>query len=409
MNQQATPQAPSPSGAGLPDLNSGAYSFNFILDLLRQGTADFHFFAVPRPATSRLSDGQDPYFVNGGFVLNICSDLHRINSEIRIPSASEGVRVTQSVGDAQGNLACRFTMAPQDFSWSPGREPKPVLYDRFRAQRFVMLDSEFTFGDGEDSFSGYGVGRTFPQVISGGPSVMAGAVGNITEGRGKFKGLQGTYALNGTITPEFGFRGSITLRVVDWNGSLKSETRIRPLDAMFDPEATYIVLHGQKKSQFEKSAYSFAPNGSLQGITAPAEWRSAEYNFSARGYKGLRSQVSVEQVVGNLDATIITNILAAPGTDNSPAAFTTQELYTFFDQNGCTLGTIRTGVVEGDSFNLVFPSASGQPGLRFAGHGPILGGTGAFEGASGMLTVNSFIGISPHVLWLLHVLRVTRR
>lgn len=416
MNQPGTPQpqgptAPQgpPQGGGLPDLNSGAYPFELILDLLQKGTTDFHFFAMPQPRTSRFRDDQDPYYVNGGFVLNVTSDLHRINSEIRVPSVSDGVRISESVGDAEGKLTARFTIAPNDFPWSPGKEPKPILYDKFRAQRFVMLDSEFTFGDGDDAFSGYGVGRTFPTVVSGRPVALAGGIGNITDGRGKFEGLQGTYALNGIITPEFGFRGSITLRVVDWKQALKSETRIRPVEPGTDPDATYIVLHGQKKNQFEKSGYVFGPNGSLQGITAPAQWRSAEYNFTARGYKGLRSEVSVGQIVGDLNATIITNILAPPGTADAPAAFTTDELYTFFDPNGQTVGTIKTGVVEGDSFNLVFPAAPGQPGLRFAGYGPILSGTGVFEGVSGMLTVNSFIGISPHVLWLMHVLRIVHR
>jgi hypothetical protein len=213
--------------------------------------------------------------------------------------------------------------------------------------------------------------------------------------------------LNGLITADSEFLGDITLRVVDWNGTLRGESDLRPLTAIADPDpmARHVVLRGQKKDQYVKSGYAFAPDGSLRGITAPAEFRSAEYDFTASGRRGLRSHVSVGEVVGKLDAVIITN-LAAPATALTPAPFKTEELYTFHNRQGRVVGTIKTGVAEGDSFNLVFPALPGQPGLRFAGYGPILEGTGAFVGIQGGLTVNSLIGISPHVLSLVHTFRL---
>jgi hypothetical protein len=44
--------------------------------------------------------------------------------------------------------------------------------------------------------------------------------------------------------------------------------------------------------------------------------------------------------------------------------------------------------------------------VRFAGFGPITGGTGLLEGVEGLLTVNSLIGIAPHALTLMHVLHI---
>jgi hypothetical protein len=70
------------------------------------------------------------------------------------------------------------------------------------------------------------------------------------------------------------------------------------------------------------------------------------------------------------------------------------------------VGKINCGVVEGQSFDLKFPQAPGQPGVRFAGFGPITGGSGVFSQVRGMLTVNSLIGISPHALSLMHVLHI---
>jgi hypothetical protein len=396
-----------PPASALPDLNAGKYSFEQILRLLNRGVTDFSFFALPQSKAHNLSDTADPYQINGAFSLNINSTLHKFKAVVRQVTAEDGLKVAQYVGEAEGKFRCRLTIAPNDFPWTTNKEPSPILYDPLRAQRFAMLDAEFSFGDGKDSFSAYGVGRTFPVSVQGKNSVLVGGIGNIVRGRGKFEGLEGTLALNGTITHNFGFLGSITLRVVDWAQKLRTDAEI-DLTSITDPdpEATYIVLRGQKKNQFVKSGYSFAPDGQLQGITAPAEWRAADYNFAAHGYRGLRSNISVGQIVGTLDATIITNILAPPGTADAPAPFSTNEVYTFVDSHGQTVGTINTGVVEGDSFNLTYPAAPGQPGLRFAGYGPITGGTGEFQGVQGMLTVNSLIGISPHVLSLIHVFRI---
>ena len=44
--------------------------------------------------------------------------------------------------------------------------------------------------------------------------------------------------------------------------------------------------------------------------------------------------------------------------------------------------------------------------MRYAGIGPIVGGTGQFEGVQGSLFVNSAIGIQPHALSMLNVLRI---
>jgi hypothetical protein len=114
----------------------------------------------------------------------------------------------------------------------------------------------------------------------------------------------------------------------------------------------------------------------------------------------------VGQAIGSLNAVIKADLFGTPGMPDRPDPFTTDELYTFVDNDGQTVGTITTGVVLGDSFDLKFPALPGQAGLRFGGFGPIQSGTGHFAGVSGMLTVNSLIGIMPHALSLMHVFRV---
>ena len=44
--------------------------------------------------------------------------------------------------------------------------------------------------------------------------------------------------------------------------------------------------------------------------------------------------------------------------------------------------------------------------LRFGGFGPIKKGTGWFQGIEGLMSDNSVVGIAPHALATLYVLRI---
>jgi hypothetical protein len=274
-----------------------------------------------------------------------------------------------------------------------------------------LVNLNFSFGDGHDSFQGYGQGRTFPTPINGRSELQLGGMGNVTAGTGKFHGLSGTFVFTGKLTADFNFLGNVTARFLDWDGVLRSDSPISPGDSVSDPDpdATYIVLRGMKKDQNVKSEYIFGPSGMPTGLLTPAEFRSVDYTFTRRHTgRGLRTSRTVGSVVAkySVGARITADLLSPPGTPDAPQPFTTQEVYIFANPDGEPVGTLTAGVVLGKSFNLTFPMLPGQPGLRFAGFGPIQEGTGVFEGAKGMLTVNSLIGISPHALALMHVIRI---
>lgn len=392
----------------LPDVNAETHPYDYVQYLLDQ-TADFHMFAVPdlsHSAEASLTPAhpEDFFGLNGGYGLSVKSTLHRFDAHVHTPSADTGLQVTQAVGEAEGVFRCLFMLGPGDLAWTPGRNPPPAIYDPWRAQHFSMLDCEFSFG-GEDFFRGYGTGRTFPVVTCGRPRLLVGGVGNIMEGFGKFRGMSGTYALSGAITPGLGFLGQINCRVVDPEGRLRSEREIHALTAIDDPapDDAFVVLRGLKKDSTIKTTFGPSPGGGLVSLVTPSQMRAVQNSFTRRG-GGLRAERTIGQIVSDMEAIVYFNLTAPPGTAERPVPFTTQEVYTFRDGDGRVAGTINAEVREGISFGLQFPSAPRQAGVRFAGFGPVTGGTGPFEGAQGVLTVNSLIGIAPHALSLLHVL-----
>lgn len=404
-----------PAGAvsaprSLPDVNAEIYPYDVVQHLLDQ-TANFNMFAVPDPdyaQTASLTDDTNDWFgLNGGYGIAVRSEIHHFDVLVQPPSTGSGVRVAQTVGRAAGSFRSRWFLGAGEVAWTPEQLPQPVLFDRWASQRFAMVDTEVELGQGE-GFRGYGTGRTYPVSVNGRPRLLVGGVGNVTEGRGKFAGLEGTYVLAGTLTPELGFLGNITCRIVDPEGRMRDGREVPSVSALAnpDPESTFFVLRGVKKNRHVKTTYGPPPDDRRVSLVTPSQMRSVQYLFASREHGGPRTEMRVGQVVGPMEATVFFDLLSPPGTAERPVPFTTEELYTFEDGDGRTVGTITAGITEGVSFSLRFPAAPGQPGVRFAGFGPITGGTGPFAGVQGLLTVNSLIGISPHALSLMHVLHV---
>lgn len=415
MSQTAAAEASTgglPAGpGGLPDVNAQINPYDVVQHMLDRA-ATFNIFALPDPehpdrATLTPNDPQDYFGLNGGYGLDIRSTLHRLATDVRPPSLDAGVRVDQRVGEAGGTLRCRWLFGPPDLQWTPGREPSPAIFDPWRSQRFAVQDGTFTFNDEGDGFSIYGIGRTFPMAVHRRPVLMVAAVGNLMEGKGRLQGMTGTFILTGRIV-DLGFRGNITLRALDWNGKLRSDDDLPGLKPVADPapDDSFLVFRGVKKDSHVQTTFGPPPDARRVALITPSQMRSADFRWTAGGRRKARTRMSVGQVDANMDATVLFDLLAPPGTPQNPVPFETEEEYRFIDSDGRLVGTVRTGVIEGISFNLEFPALPGQPGVRFAGFGPITGGTGAFEGVQGMLTVNSLIGISPHALSLVHCLHI---
>ncbi len=395
----------------LPDVNAETYPYEVVQHLLDQ-TASLSFYTIPDPAhhgqaTLTPQNPDDFFGINGGYGISLKGALHRFDSIVLPSSRRRLLEIEQSVGESVGGFEARCMFGPEDFPWRPGQEPPVMIFDPWRSQRFAMVDAYFNFGP-EQGFSAYGVGRTFPQIVAGQHVVWIGVVGNLVDGRGKFRFRQATFVMTGTLTAELGVRGSITLRIVDPQDTFQSGREIQPLTPVRDPGplSTFLVMRGSKKNRGVKTTFGPPPGPHLVSLVTPSQMRSVQLGITSRGPRAPVASLRVGQVVADMEADVAFNLLAPPGTADRTVPFTTQETYRFHNSEGETVGTVQAGVIEGISFDLKFSQAPGQPGVRFAGFGPITGGTGQFEGAQGMLTVNSVIGIAPHALSLLHVLHL---
>ena len=404
MSTQA--QAPA-----LPDVNAETFPYEVVQHLLDQ-TASLSLFSIPDPAhrqqaTLTPEHPEDFFGINGGYGLDIRSSVHRFDSNLRPSPSRRAMEIDQAVGESVGNMHCRWIFANDKMSWTPGHEPPIAIFDPWRSQRFTITEARFNFG-AEQGFLAYGVGRTFPQMIDGKHTILAGAVGNIMDGIGKFRHRQGTFVMTGTLTDELGFRGNVTCRIVDPQDDFQTGREIPPLSAIPDPDpgSVFMVMRGVKKDRTIRTTFGPPPGPDLVSLITPSQMRAVQLGFTSRGASTPLAGMRVGQVIAEMEANVAFNLLAPPGTAEHPVPFTTQEIYKFHDSTGTVVGTVLAGVVEGISFDLKFPAAPGQPGVRFAGFGPITGGTGQFEGAQGMLTVNSVIGIAPHALSLVHVLHL---
>jgi hypothetical protein len=401
-----TPSAPTGADGAPPDLNVGKYSFQVVQHHLDQA-AYLSMIAAPdtnRKSTRILTDGGPGNCIG----IEGTRMLHRFDVIAQVPIAEKGLTAVNRLGQPCGTLSSRWFMIPDDYQALPGQQPPPTRLDPSRSQRFVMLDECFKFGD--DGFYGFGAGCTLPVKWGGQPQLMAGGIGNLMKGFGKFAGLVGTFVLNGCFLEGQGYQGSITCRVFDPERKLRHGRPLPPFTPTHDiePDVTYIMWRGQKKDPTQKSSLIIGPDGQPQGLRTPAELRSIHLDFASRKQSGVRTVMSIGEVIGKLDAAILFNPLnpGAPGTATQPIPFQTRNKYEFTNHEGRTVGTVEGFVSEGRVFNVALQGLPGQPAIRFGGYGLLEGGTGTFTGIEGTLAVNSSVGISPHALSLLQWLRV---
>lgn len=397
--------AAAPPATALPDINAETNPFELVAQLLDQASFLTMFSVPARRRTEML-----PSRMGSGVIgMKIQERLHRFRLSMD-PPTRDGVRTHNVIGEHLGYFEHRWMFAPDGFPALPGRDIPETVFDPSRSQRFVMFDSVCRFENGIDGFRGFGTGRTYPMHAGSQPQLFVAAVGSILEGFGRFKGHEGTYTYCGNLSQQEGFTGSVLCRVVDPQGELRTENSLPAAEVWPNPEPdiSYLMFRGQKRDRNQKTAYTFGPDGQVAGLNVHQQLRQMELDVAMRGRSGPRSMMSVGPVIGSMSARILFNLLnpGAPGTALSPIPFQSYNEYTFTDRNGSTKGTIVADGGEGRTFNLQLSGAPGQQALRFGGFGPIVKATGTFEGMEGLMIDNSVVGVAPHALSTLYILRV---
>lgn len=383
------------------DINEETNPFSVVQYLLDRA-AYFNMLSVPAAGSG------EPIVAGGDTVgFQIVEDLLRFSIEVEVPARDGGVRARNTAGQRVARFRHRWLFAPDDFDAHPGEEPPPTPFDPSRQQRFVMLDSVCVFGE-RDGFTGFGSGHTLPVVADGCRLLLAGAVGAVFTGRGKFHGLDGVYTYCGSLNESRGFTGSVILRMVDPNGQLHERRSVPQMTAVPypDPDFSYIAFRGIKPDDSYETTLIYAPDGTPAGLHLLPQIKQYSINCGMTS-QGPAAEAAVGKLLGTMTADIHFNPLnpGAPGTPAAPIPFSNLDQYRFTAEDGSLIASIEGNGSEGRVFAMTLP-ARNQQAVRFGGFGPLEGGTGALEGAVGMMAHNSAVGISPHVLSTLFLCRI---
>lgn len=287
----------------------------------------------------------------------------------------------------------------------PGRAqrlPPTTILNPFVSQRFTMLNGQLSFKDATGSgFRAFGVGRTFPVTEDGKSRLRIGAVIEILEGLGEFAGMTGAFVINGYIQPPMKLALNLMVRVMDPHGKLRAEGPLTPLRPVPDPDptATFMFFLGETDTS-KPVKLNVSPDGQILGSQVFERLRLVRLDFDLASGRP-RSRTVEGPIVGDVNATLHFNPLAS--TSVSPIQ-TTNGVFTFRDRKGNSLGTVLSNMVEGRAIRTPLEGAP-MPVFRFGGFGPLLGGTGLFARADGMMSMNSAISVFPRTLSNLYIFR----
>lgn len=352
---------------------------------------------------SRQAGGRDPAIRVGGDRITgfrIEEELHRFEVVTYAPTGETPLRARNAIGERVATFKHRWMFAPDDDWASPGAVPPETVFDPWSSQRFAMLDSECWFLDSDDGFQGFGAGRTMPGKSKNGEHVvLVTAVGTILKGFGRFQGLEeATYVYCGTLSAKDGFRGNVLLRAIDRETVFATESDLRDIDVQGDlvPDATYILFRGE-------AVPTDSVTPSPTGLVVEQGLRLYNVDFQTGGGRGIRTSERLGPWIGKITANINFDPSYPGGSALNPIPFTNKDGFLLHDNAGRNVGSFSSESSEGRVF---LTRIAGQTAIRFGGVGAILGGSGLYEGLSGLMTDNSLVVFNPHVSASVYVLRI---
>ncbi|HXD33090.1 MAG TPA: hypothetical protein VN643_18355 [Pyrinomonadaceae bacterium] len=400
------PKFPLPPGLFPPGVDPTVYRLKEVTRLLKSA-AYFPIFNTPNPNSPNepvpLIPGI-PFLAQYLMIaVQVNETLHRFEINVEETPSPSSLRASKRVGEPVANVHIRWTPIPENFEAAPGKLPPSTILNPFDSQRFCMLEGRLTFKDRDGSgFHGFGTGRTFPVRGSLG-QLRVGAVIDVLEGFGRFKGLPGTAVVNGYIQPPHNLALNLMVRMMDPHGRLMAHEPLLPLQPVADPDPTavFMMFLGEADPN-QKVELNIAPDGTILGSKVHELLRLVHLGFDLATAGDLRSQTREGPIVGSVSATLYFNPM---NPRQVQPIQTTDGVFTFFDKQRKTIGTINSNMIEGRAMRTELAGAP-MPVFRFGGFGPVLGGTGEFSSVDGMMTMNSAISVFPRTLSNLYIFRL---
>ncbi len=392
-----------------PRADFGTSSFEEVTRLLKRA-AYLPLFSMPNPGDPDVPISVWPFSLVPALRdlillgMHVNEAPHRFEVQVEEPSPARGLAVRHSVGEQIANIHVHFAITPENFEAGPGRVPPPTLLIPFFSQRFSFPQGEFLFLDSQKSgFRGFGAGRTFPITIGGGLHLRIGAVIEVLEGFGKFAGLQGMVVVNGEIRPPNDLALFMMPRIMDPEGVLQAASPINPPVLVPDPDPTtaFFFFLGEVDAD-HPITLNLAGDGRILSVNLFERLRLVHINFDINTTQDIRSRMIEGDVVGSHRSTLVFNPDAP--TDVTPL-YSANDIYTFHDREGKTIGTVNANIAEGRAIRTELPGMS-HTVFRIGGAGPFIEGTGQFMGAIGMASVNGALSLKPNTLSSLYMLRI---
>lgn len=327
---------------------------------------------------------------------------HRL--QIRPAAPSHGLRAANRTGEPAASVSIRWMLCPDNFEPLPGREPPPTELDPSRSQRFVMLDGEFRFNyERAGMLSAFGHGRTFPAIVNGQPVLRLGSVISSLYGTGQVAAPGAINTVTGVISPPGAMQLHFLWRIMDSSRSIQSDWEPGELHEHPDPspDTTVIALLGETDPDRPVTLIT-GPGSMPIGSNVVERLRLVSLDWRASSIGGIRSVLRIGPVIGSLSGKLSFQPFA--GATVIPIS-TSEGRFTFWNFEGRGIGELFANIEYGQAFPIPLAPAP-VPVFKFSGFGRLLGGTGCFANATGMLALNAAVSVFPRTLSNLYLLRL---
>lgn len=303
-------------------------------------------------------------------------ELRRMEAMLPPVTRAAGVRVKQFVGEPAGRFSSLGALYSSKPAWEIEAGTRAIPFDTQHTWWVSFTRCLFEFGP-HWTFEGSAAGETYPVLANGQTVLLADAAGTLTGVSEKAGGLCGVFSMNGRLTADGEFHGTICCRIPDPGGVILRDREISVIEAQRDPnpQTTLLVLRGS-------------------GVKGTAEIRGAEYLFTTHGHPGFRAASNLGPSLGALDAEVMSDFSTC-GTVGSPAEFSANYAYRFLDRSGEEVASLGARALDGRMFDFRMPGASHLRAITYAGTGPVVSGTGYLAGARGQFSVLGSRSVAP--------------